>query len=86
MTSPYMRYRLCPLQEQYDPIDIYVFDQLSPRQHHTRHASSRHRLRHEAFLMQLTKQLDGRFVDPIKTTVVQNQRPMTSWVIGKSSK
>jgi tellurite methyltransferase len=39
----------------------------------------------EAFLMQLTRQLDGQLVDPIKTTVVQNQRCMTTWVIRKSS-
>jgi hypothetical protein len=39
----------------------------------------------EGFLIQLTKQLDGRFVDPIKTIVVQNQRCMTSRV-RKSSK
>jgi tellurite methyltransferase len=40
----------------------------------------------EAFLMQLTEQLDGELIDPIKTTVVQNQRCMTTWVIGKSLK
>jgi tellurite methyltransferase len=39
----------------------------------------------EALLMQLTKQLDGQLVDPIKTTVVQNQRCMTTWVIRKPS-
>jgi tellurite methyltransferase len=39
----------------------------------------------EAFLMKLTEELDGLLVDPIKTTVVQNQRCMTTWVIRKPS-
>ena len=37
----------------------------------------------EAFLETLTKDLNGELVDPIKTTVVQNQRCMTTWVIRK---
>ena len=34
----------------------------------------------EALLLQLTKQLGGQLLDPLKTTVVQNQRSMTTWV------
>jgi tellurite methyltransferase len=37
----------------------------------------------EAFLMNLTAKLNGQLVDPIKTTVVQNQRCMTTWIIRK---
>ena len=37
----------------------------------------------EALLMQLTAKLNGLLVDPIKTTVVQNQRCMTTWVLRK---
>ncbi len=37
----------------------------------------------EAFLLKLTDELDAELVDPIKTTVVQNLRSMTTWVIRK---
>jgi SAM-dependent methyltransferase len=37
----------------------------------------------EALLMNLTAKLNGQLVDPIKTTVVQNQRCMTTWVLSK---
>lgn len=37
----------------------------------------------EAFLLSLTAQLGGRLLDPIKTTVVQGQRAMTTWVVRK---
>src|SRR4051812_45690135 len=37
----------------------------------------------EAMLMTLTRQLGGALLDPIKTTVVQNQRSMTTWVVRK---
>jgi SAM-dependent methyltransferase len=37
----------------------------------------------EALLMSLTQDLGGELVDPIKTTVVQGQRCMTTWVIRK---
>jgi tellurite methyltransferase len=35
----------------------------------------------EALLMHLTQELGGRLLDPLKTTVVQNQRCMTTWVV-----
>jgi SAM-dependent methyltransferase len=38
----------------------------------------------EALLMRLTEKLGGRLVDPLKTTVVQNQRCMTTWVVRKN--
>jgi len=37
----------------------------------------------EALLLARTEQLGGRLLDPIKTTVVQDQRSMTTWVLRK---
>jgi tellurite methyltransferase len=37
----------------------------------------------EALLMARTGELGGRLLDPIKTTVVQDQRSMTTWVMRK---
>jgi len=37
----------------------------------------------EALLMERTRELGGRLVDPLKTTVVQNQRSMTTWAVQK---
>lgn len=34
----------------------------------------------EARLIETTNRLGGRFLDPLKTTIVQNQRCMTTWV------
>jgi hypothetical protein len=39
----------------------------------------------EALLMELTRGLDGELVDPLKTTVVQGQRCMTTWVVRKKA-
>ncbi|PWT99045.1 MAG: class I SAM-dependent methyltransferase [Terriglobia bacterium] len=45
---------------------------------------SRRYLVDEELLMRLTSQLGGQLLDPLKTTVVQNQRSMTTWVVRKS--
>ena len=37
----------------------------------------------EAMLLRLTEDLGGQLVDPVKTTVVQSQRSMTTWVMRK---
>ena len=37
----------------------------------------------EALLMQYTAELGAELLDPLKTTVVQNQRCMTTWVVRK---
>ena len=37
----------------------------------------------ETLLLRLTADLGGQFADPLKTTVVQNQRSMTTWVVRK---
>jgi SAM-dependent methyltransferase len=38
----------------------------------------------EALLIELTEELGGQLLDPLKTTVVQNQRCMTTWVVRKN--
>ncbi|MEO8076085.1 MAG: class I SAM-dependent methyltransferase, partial [Acidobacteriota bacterium] len=38
----------------------------------------------ESTLLQITARLGGELFDPIKTTVVQDQRAMTTWVVGKT--
>jgi SAM-dependent methyltransferase len=38
-----------------------------------------------ALLTDLTRELGGEMLDPLKTTVVQDQRCMTTWVVRKSS-
>jgi SAM-dependent methyltransferase len=37
----------------------------------------------ESFLCRRTADLGGRLLDPLKTTIVQNQRCMTTWVVRK---
>jgi len=37
----------------------------------------------EAVLLQMTKQMNGVLVDPLKTTIVQDHRCMTTWVLRK---
>jgi len=38
----------------------------------------------EGLLLRLTNQLGGQLLDPLKTTIVQNQRSMTTWVVRKN--
>jgi tellurite methyltransferase len=38
----------------------------------------------EALLLVLTQELGGQMGDPLKTTVVQNQRCMTTWIVRKN--
>lgn len=40
----------------------------------------------EAFLLDWTRRLGGVLLDPLKTTVVQNQRCMTTWAVRKLEK
>ncbi len=37
----------------------------------------------EAMLLRMTEQMGGVLVDPLKTTIVQNYRCMTTWVVRK---
>ena len=40
----------------------------------------------EPLLMELTRDLGGTLLDPLKTTVVQGQRCMTTWVVRKGGR
>jgi len=37
----------------------------------------------EAALLRMTEQMNGLLVDPLKTTIVQDYRCMTTWVVRK---
>jgi SAM-dependent methyltransferase len=39
----------------------------------------------EAYLMEKTRALGGELLDPLKTSVVQNQRCMTTWVVRRTA-
>jgi tellurite methyltransferase len=54
--------------------------QITGRRHLLPDGSKRY-LVDEALLESLTAELGGQLADPLKTTVVQNQRCMTTWVV-----
>ncbi len=58
------------------------FEQVAGRRHRLLDGSERY-LVDEALLMAATEELGGHLEDPLKTTVVQNQRCMTTWVVRK---
>ena len=55
---------------------------LRDRWHHLPDGSDRF-LVDEAYLMRVSSDLEGELLDPLKTTVVQNMRAMTTWVLRK---
>jgi ubiquinone/menaquinone biosynthesis C-methylase UbiE len=57
---------------------------IAGRRHRLPDGSQRY-LVDEALLMELTQSLRGELLDPLKTTVVQGQRCMTTWVVRKSA-
>jgi len=57
--------------------------QIDGRRYHLPDGSERY-LVDEAALMDLTARLGGRLLDPLKTTVVQDQRSMTTWVVRRN--
>ena len=57
---------------------------LAGRRHRLPDGSDRY-LVDEPFLMEKTRALGGELLDPLKTTVVQNQRCMTTWVVRKAA-
>jgi tellurite methyltransferase len=64
---------------------IGMEDRVTPvagRRHRLPDGSDRY-LVDEAVLMALTRDLGGELLDPLKTTVVQDQRCMTTWVVRK---
>ena len=58
-------------------------ERLNGRRHRLPDGSERY-LVDEGLLLDLTTRLGGELLDPIKTTVVQDQRAMTTWVVRKS--
>ena len=59
------------------------FERIEGRRFRLLDGSERY-LVNEDMLVALTGKLGGDLVDPLKTTVVQNQRCMTTWVVRKS--
>jgi tellurite methyltransferase len=56
---------------------------ISGRRHRLPDGSERY-LVDEALLLDWTRRLGGALIDPLKTTVVQDQRCMTTWVVRKT--
>jgi hypothetical protein len=56
---------------------------LGSRRFHLPDGSDRY-LPDEAMLLDRTQRLGGQLLDPLKTTIVQNQRSMTTWVVRKA--
>jgi hypothetical protein len=59
------------------------FQQIAGRRFRLLDGSERY-LVDEALLLRATAELGGQLVDPLKTTVVQGQRCMTTWVLRKT--
>jgi tellurite methyltransferase len=57
-------------------------DLIEGRRYHLPDGSQRF-LVDEAMLLEVTARLGGEFIEPIKTTVVQNLRAMTTWCLRK---
>jgi tellurite methyltransferase len=57
-------------------------ERIQGRRHRLPDGSERY-LVDEALIGSLTERLGGELADPLKTTVVQNQRSMTTWVMRK---
>jgi SAM-dependent methyltransferase len=57
-------------------------ERVKGRRHRSPDGSERY-LVDEALLALHTKRLDAALADPLKTTIVQNQRAMTTWVLRK---
>jgi SAM-dependent methyltransferase len=62
----------------------HLIERIDRRRFHLPDGSQRY-LVDEPMLLELTRQLGGNLADPLKTTIVQNQRAMTTWVIRKNS-
>jgi tellurite methyltransferase len=60
------------------------FERIAGRRYRSPDGAERY-LVDEALLVSLTERLGGELAEPLKTTVVQNQRAMTTWVVRKNS-
>jgi hypothetical protein len=58
------------------------FERIEGRRYRSPDGAERY-LVDEALLGSLTERLGGELAEPLKTTVVQNQRSMTTWVVRK---
>ena len=58
------------------------FERIAGRRYRSPDGAERY-LVDEALLIALTERLGGEFAEPLKTTVVQNRRAMTTWVVRK---
>lgn len=77
------------LRSQFGDIDIYLFDQLLRGRFDGRRrildaGCSDRFVVDVRYLLDRTAALGGTLLDPIKTTNVQQQRCMTTWVVQKS--
>ena len=59
------------------------FERIAGRRYRSPDGAERY-LVDEALLVSLAARLGGELADPLKTTVVQNQRAMTTWVVRKN--
>ncbi|HEX3662926.1 MAG TPA: class I SAM-dependent methyltransferase [Acidobacteriaceae bacterium] len=74
----------CRLASTIGAVEGMAFEALGGRRFRMSHGAE-WLLVDEALLMELTRGLDGELVDPLKTTVVQGQRCMTTWVLKKKA-
>jgi SAM-dependent methyltransferase len=74
----------CRLASTIGAVEGMAFEALGGRRFRMSHGAE-WLLVDEALLMELTHGLDGELVDPLKTTVVQGQRCMTTWVLKKKA-
>ncbi len=74
----------CRLASTIGAVEGMAFEPLGGRRFRMSHGAE-WLLVDEALLMKLTRGLDGELVDPLKTTVVQGQRCMTTWVVKKKA-
>jgi tellurite methyltransferase len=72
----------CRLASTIGAVQGMAFEPLGGRRYRMSHGPE-WLLVDEALLMDLTRSLGGELVDPLKTTVVQGQRCMTTWVVKK---
>ena len=74
----------CRLASTIGAVEGMAFEPLGGRRFRMSHGAD-WLLVDEALLMDLTRKLDAELIDPLKTTVVQGQRCMTTWVLKKKA-
>ena len=74
----------CRLASTIGVVEGMAFEPLGGRRFRMSHGAE-WLLVDEAMLMAFTRSLNGELVDPLKTTVVQGQRCMTTWVVKKKA-